>query len=497
MTPQELKNSILQLAIQGKLVEQRAEEGTAEELFVKIQEEKQRLIAEKKIKKEKPLPEITEEEKPFDIPESWKWCRLNDLSDACEVPFADGPFGSNLKSEHYTNKREVRIIQLSNIGEVGWKDSNKKYTTFEHLKTIQRSETSAGDIVIAKMMPAGRAIIVPNIEEKFVLSSDAVKFVPSNFLEKMYLYYAINSSVFRNQVYSEVQGITRVRTSLQKVKKYILPLPPLAEQKRIVAKIEELLPYIDRYEQAWSKLEQFNIRFPEDMKKSLLQYAIQGKLVEQRAEEGTAEELFAKIQEEKQRLIAEKKIKKEKPLPEITDEEKPFDIPESWKWVRWGDLSQSIQYGYNAPAQESGRIKMIRISDIQGGKVLWDLVPYCEIKEDDISTYLLGANDILFARTGGTVGKSYLVKEVPEEAIYAGYLIRTRYSSLLCPEYLKYFMESQLYWEQLRNGTIATAQPNCNGKTLSKMILPLPPLAEQKRIVEKLEQLLPLCERLK
>ena len=236
---------------------------------------------------------------------------------------------------------------------------------------------------------------------------------------------------------------------------------------------------------------------PQELKNSILQLAIQGKLVEQRAEEGTAEELFVKIQEEKQRLIAEKKIKKEKPLPEITEEEKPFDIPDSWKWVRWGDLSQSIQYGYNAPAQESGRIKMVRISDIQDGKVLWDSVPYCEIKEDDISTYLLEANDILFARTGGTVGKSYLVKEVSEEAIYAGYLIRTRYSSFLCPEYLKYFMESQLYWEQLRNGTIATAQPNCNGKTLSKMILPLPPLAEQKRIVEKLEQLLPLCERLK
>ena len=236
---------------------------------------------------------------------------------------------------------------------------------------------------------------------------------------------------------------------------------------------------------------------PQELKNSILQLAIQGKLVEQRPDEGTAEELFAQIQEEKQRLIAKKKIKKEKPLPEITEDEKPFDIPESWKWVRWGDLSQSIQYGYNAPAQESGRIKMVRISDIQDGKVLWDSVPYCEIKEDDISAYLLNSNDILFARTGGTVGKSYLVKEVPEEAIYAGYLIRTRYSSLLCPEYMKSFMDSQLYWEQLRNGTIATAQPNCNGKTLAKMILPLPPLAEQKRIVEKLEQLLPLCERLK
>ena len=229
---------------------------------------------------------------------------------------------------------------------------------------------------------------------------------------------------------------------------------------------------------------------PEQLKASILQYAIQGKLVEQRPEEGTGEELYQQIQAEKQRLIKEGKIKKEKALPEISEDEFPFEIPESWRWVRWGDLSQSIQYGYNAPAQDVGRIKMVRISDIQDGKVLWDTVPYCEIREEEIPTYLLQKNDILFARTGGTVGKSYLVKDVPEESIYAGYLIRTRYSSLLCPEYMKYFMESLLYWNQLRNGTIATAQPNCNGKTLSKMILPLPPLAEQKRIVAKIEELL-------
>lgn len=234
---------------------------------------------------------------------------------------------------------------------------------------------------------------------------------------------------------------------------------------------------------------------PEQLKASILQYAIQGKLVEQRPEEGTGEELYQQIQAEKQRLIKEGKIKKEKALPEISEDEFPFEIPESWRWVRWGDLSQSIQYGYNAPAQDVGRIKMVRISDIQDGKVLWDTVPYCEIREEEIPTYLLQKNDILFARTGGTVGKSYLVKDVPEESIYAGYLIRTRYSSLLCPEYMKYFMESLLYWDQLRNGTIATAQPNCKGKTLSKMILPLPPLAEQKRIVAKIEELLLYVDR--
>ena len=489
MTPQELKNSILQLAIQGKLVEQRHEEGTAEELFTRIQQEKQRLIAEKKIKKEKPLPEITEDEKPFDIPENWMWVRVGEV------------FSHNTGKAMNSTAKKVdktgairKFITTSNLYWNSFDLSSVKEMFFSD-DELERCTVTKGDLLMCEGGAYYGRTAIWNNDYDICFQNHIHRlrsYMPVELLFFYHLFY-----LYKSKNMMKAKGTAMPGLSSQTLHQMVLPLPPIAEPKRIVAKIEELLPYIDCYEQAWGKLKQFNSRFPEDMKKSLLQYAIQGKLVEQRHEEGTAEELFAQIQREKQQLIAEKKIKKEKPLPEIIEDEKPFDIPESWKWVRWGDLSQSIQYGYNAPAQESGRIKMVRISDIQNGRVLWDSVPYCEIKEDDISTYLLDANDILFARTGGTVGKSYLVKEVPEEAIYAGYLIRTRYSSLLCPEYLKYFMESQLYWEQLRNGTIATAQPNCNGKTLSKMVLPLPPLAEQKRIVEKLEQLLPLCERLK
>ena len=247
------------------------------------------------------------------------------------------------------------------------------------------------------------------------------------------------------------------------------------------------------------------------LKNSILQWAIQGKLVPQDPNDEPASVLLDKIRQEKERLIKEKKIKRDKNASIIyrgednsyyekmlatgevkcIDEEIPFEIPQGWEWERWGNIAQTIQYGYNAPALEHGVIKMIRISDIQENGVLWDNVPYCQIDENDIDTYLLKVNDILFARTGGTVGKSFLVEEVPERAIYAGYLIRTRYSSLLNPRYMKSFMESQLYWEQLKNGTIATAQPNCNGKTLAKMLLPIPPAKEQDRIVGKLTQLSP------
>ena len=248
----------------------------------------------------------------------------------------------------------------------------------------------------------------------------------------------------------------------------------------------------------------------EDLRKSILQQAIQGKLVPQDPNDEPASELLSKIRAEKERLIKEKKIKRDKNETIIyrgednsyyekilatgevkcIDDEIPFDIPDSWEWERWGNLAQSIQYGYNAPALNNGNIRMVRISDIQGGEVLWDSVPFCNINENEIEPYLLNKNDILFARTGGTVGKSFLVKETPYRAIYAGYLIRTRYSNLLSAKYMKYFMESNLYWSQLKEGTVATAQPNCNGKTLGKMILPLPPLSEQLRIVARIDEIM-------
>lgn len=223
------------------------------------------------------------------------------------------------------------------------------------------------------------------------------------------------------------------------------------------------------------------------IRKKILDLALRGKLTEQLPEDGTAEELYRLIQQEKAVLIKAGLTKKNKPLPPVTIDKAPFEIPENWKWVRWGDLSEQIQYGYIASAQSTGQIKMVRISDIQGNKVIWKNVPYCDIDEESIDIYKLHQNDILFARTGGTVGKSYLVENVDTEAVFAGYLIRTSYSKRLSAKYIKYFMDSDLYWKQLQDGTTATAQPNCNGQTLSKMILPLPPAAEQMRIVEKLQ----------
>ena len=174
----------------------------------------------------------------------------------------------------------------------------------------------------------------------------------------------------------------------------------------------------------------------------------------------------------------------------------PFDLPQGWAWCRWKNISLSIQYGYNAPALPKGRIQMVRISDIQEGRIQWEKVPYCEIQESDIGKYLLAPGDILFARTGGTVGKSYLVYDIPHESIYAGYLVRTKSSSMVFPKYTKAFLESNCYWQQLRSGVIATAQPNFNGEKLASMLVPLPPLTEQRHIVAKIEELFAVVDSL-
>ena len=332
------------------------------------------------------------------------------------------------------------------------------------------------------------------VEFDFVVGADGVKiFEPiDDIIVGKFLFYIFQ---FYSRDLSKIGGYSR---HYKYIKNKPFPLPPLAEQKRIVAKIEELLPYIDHYEQAWSKLEQFNSRFPEDMKKSLLQYAIQGKLVEQRPEEGTAEELFAQIQEEKQRLIAEKKIKKEKPLPEITDDEKPFDIPESWKWVRLqqiGELSRgrSQKRPRNDPNLFiNGTFPFIQTGDVaraNGHISCWSTM-YNQEGVAQSRIWPAGTVCLTIAANIGDVAILDFDSCFPDSVV--GF---NAYKPIMSNEFFMYGL--MCYKTILDKLSRSTAQKNINIEILSQIAFPLPPLAEQKRIVEKLEQLLPLCERLK
>lgn len=500
MTPQELKNSILQLAIQGKLVEQRPEEGTAEELFQKIQEEKQRLIAEKKIKVNKKIEPISDEVIPFDIPDSWIWIRFGNL-----VHYSMGKTPPRAEQEWWGN--DFPWVSIADMIENGYISSTKERVTRTAVnKKFGDKISQAGTLLMSFKLTVGRVSIlnIDAVHNEAIIS--IYPFVDDNNTEKMYLFHILPFISQFGKSKNAIKGKTLNDTSISNL---LIPLPPLAEQKRIVAKIEELLPYIDRYEKAWNKLEQFNKRFPEDMKKSLLQYAIEGKLVEQRPEEGTGEELFRKIQEERQRLIREKKIKKEKPLPEITDDEKPFDIPESWKWVRLGDIS-IFQGGYAYKSSSYVPIsnnQVIRLGNIKK-EVFLPSEKQVFISDDlakETDQYRIKAKDILISMTGTRRKKDYFYSVIVEQNMlqHTAYYLNQRVGCFrtfenIYPQFLCYALRCETIREIIFTKETGTAnQGNLGSEDIKKYVyIPLPPFAEQKRIVERLEQLLPLCEHL-
>ena len=437
---------------------------------------------------------------PFDIPDSWEWARLGDI------------FWHNTGKALNASNRSGTLLSYITTSNLYWNrfemgSLREMYFTDEE---VEKCTVTKGDLLVCEGGDIGRAAIWPfdyNVRIQ-------------NHIHRLRAYIPVCTEYyyFLLYLYKHVgwiggKGIGIQGLSSNALHAILLPVPPLKEQYRIVSKIKEIEPYTDKYTQADDELEKLNTGFPEKLKKSILQMAVQGKLVPQDENDEPAEVLLDRIRAEKELLIKAGKIKRDKHesvifrrdnshyekldgIEHCIDDEIPFEIPISWKWERWGNISLSIQYGYNAPAKTSGRIKMVRISDIHNNEVQWDSVPYCDISENDIETYSLQPRDILFARTGGTVGKSYLVSQIKEPAVYAGYLIRTRYSEEILSQYLKYFMESELYWSQLRSGTIATAQPNCNGQTLSKMLLPIPPKEEQERIVKMINDLFSYCFRI-
>lgn len=311
MTPQELKASILQLAIQGKLVEQRPEEGTGEELYQQIQAEKQLLTKAGKIKKEKPLPEIAEDEIPFDIPENWKWYRLGELFNIVNgfTPLKSNP--------EFWEDGDIPWFTIEDVHRQGrFISSTEKFITRKALSKNTERIVPADTVLLCCTASVGEYAYT-----KIPLTTNQqfnAFMLNEHYKKAVYPLYVFEyAKTLKGSLIDKAGKTTFNFVSVGKLSNMLIPLPPLAEQKRIVARIEELLPLIDRYEAAWSKLEEFNKQFPVDMQKSILQMAIQGKLVPQFPEEGTGEELFLQIQAEKQALIKAGTIKKEKPLPGI------------------------------------------------------------------------------------------------------------------------------------------------------------------------------------
>ena len=485
MKSQDLKKSILRYAMQGKLVPQDPNDEPASELLKRIKTEKEQLIKDGKIKKEKPLQPITQDEIPYELPQGWEWIRLGDIGD-----WGAGSTPNRARTDYYFN------------GTIPWLktgDLNDSFITEipEKITELALEQTSV------KIKPIGSLLIAmygATIGKLGILTIPATTnqaccaCVAFQEIETKFLFYYLLSE--RDNLRKRGDGGAQPNISREKIIAYLLPLPPLAEQKRIVEKLEEILPLVDEYGKNEEILSEMNQKLPKQIRQSILQYAVQGKLVVQNPQDEPASELLKRIKAEKEQLIKDGKIKKEKPLTPITQDEIPYDLPQGWQWCYLNNITTQIHYGYTASAIQSGDVKLVRITDIQDNQIKWDNVPYCDISEENKNKYLLRNNDILIARTGGTIGKTYLVKNIIEQAVFASYLIRAIPSLYANSEYIKLFMDSPLYWEQLKNFSMGTGQPNVNGQSLNKLKIPLPPLAEQKRIVAKIEELLNLVNKL-
>ena len=507
-----LRKLILELAIRGKLVPQDTNDDPASVLLEKIAIERAQLIKEGKIREAKPVAKIKRDEDFLELPNNWELCRFGAITfnrDPERVPLSVevrrnrqgsydyyGASGVIDKIDDYLFEKPLLLI-----GEDG-------------ANLVNRS-TPIAFIARGKYWVNNHAHVIDGINEDFLL------------------YLCIHINAISLETY--ITGSAQPKMNQAKMNSILIALPPLEEQKRIIAKVDELMMLCDQLEQQteasidahatlvevllatltdsadadelaqnWARIsEYFDTLFTteqsiESLKQTVLQLAVMGKLVAQNPDDEPASVLLEKIAEEKDRLIKDKVIKKEKPFSAITDDEKTFELPQGWNWSKLGNCSANIHYGYTASANESlTDYRMLRITDIQNNNVNWESVPGCEITPKQAGNYLLADGDILIARTGGTVGKSYLVQNISVKSVFASYLIRVQKLDALYERYIKVFLESKSYWSQLYEAAMGTGQPNVNGNALKNLVFPVPPLAEQHRIVAKVDELIDICDQLK
>ena len=470
MTAKDLKNALLQEAVQGKLVPQIASEGNARDLLEEIRKEKAKLVKEGKIKKEKPLPEITEEEIPFEIPENWCWCKIKDIayvSTGMTPLKSESKFYENgnipwvtstLTSSDYIDKADTYITEfaLNNTS----LDLYPEHTLILAMYGQGKTRGQISELLIpATINQACAAIELFSNEE--------------TLRKYMKLFHNWNY----NNLRKEAAGSAQPNLNLNIIQNTIFPLPPLSEQKRIVAAIEKFMPLIEEYGKKETELKALNEQIGALTKKAILQEAVQGKLVPQIASEGNAKDLLEEIKKEKAKLIKEGKIKKEKTLPEITEDEIPFDIPENWCWCRLGYICQLI----DGEKVQNVNLPLLDAKYLRGKK-----------QAEFLSVGKLAQiNDLLILVDGENSGEVFINKE---KGIMGSTFKKLIINKKLYLPYVLAFVSMNK--DLLRNSKKGAAIPHLNKDIFFGLLLPLPPLEEQKRIVAAIEKMLPLCAKL-
>lgn len=470
MTPQELRNSILQLAFQGKLVPQNETEiiidGTAFLL----------------------------DDAPYDIPGTWKW---NTIGKCCEL-YTGNSISEREKKSKYEGLKE-------GYDYIGTKDVSFAHTiAYDNgiripFDTDFKIAYKGTVLLCIEGGSAGRKIAVL---DRDVCFGNKLCMFKGLSVQNTFLYYYLQSTEFKSAFIDNMTGIIG-GVSIKRLKTIVLPIPPLAEQKRIVAKIEELMPLVDRYEEAWNRLEELNKRFPDDLQKSILQQAIQGNLVPQRPEEGTGEELYQEIQKEKEALLKAGKIKREKEFGLIGEDEIPFDIPDNWTWVRFGNLGNykkgpfgsALTKGIFVPKGKRTIKVYEQKNAIQKDVSLGEYYITRDYYESKMKGFKVEAGDIIVS-CAGTIGETYILPNNLEEGIINQALMRMRiFSPMYIPYFLTYFdVALKNYARKSSKGSAIKNIPPFS--VLKNYLVPLPPFAEQKRIVNEIEELLPLCKKL-
>lgn len=484
---QSIRSKILDLAMRGQLTEQLPDDGTAEELYQQIQKEKQKLIKAGKIKKEKPLPEITADEIPFEIPAEWKWTRLGDLM----LVVSTGPFGSMLHESDYC-EGGVPLVNPMHIQNGAIHPSAKMRVSESTLERLSQYRLSEGMIVVARRGDLGRCASVGETEDGWLCGTGCFFLNPSRHVFVPFITLVISSPFARSVFRGTAIGTTMANLNHNLLKELPFPLPPLAEQHRIVARIEQAFSALD-------SIDALQAQYADNLtvlKSKLIDAAIQGKMTEQLPEDGTADELYRQIQAEKQALINAGKVKKEKPLPEITAEEIPFEIPANWKWVRLGYFgswhSGATPSRGNSSYYHNGTIPWLKTGDLNDDYISFVPEYITELALKECSVQINPIGSVLIAMYGATIGKLGIA-QMP---------LTTNQACCACNPYngiynrFLFFLLMSMRKTFIGMG-IGGAQSNISKEKIVNAVVPLPPLAEQKRIVARLEELLPLCERLK
>lgn len=469
MTAQELKNSILQLAVQGKLVPQCKDDEPASELLKRIEQEKSTLIKAGKINKYKAFAKLTADDYPFDIPESWVWLKLGDVCQLHDGVKRSGEKYPYLEAKYLRGKIAATMLNEGKFVKKG-------------TRLILVDGENSGEVFNAT-------------EDGYMGSTFKVLYFPQQFFEGYVLYFLFfKKEAFRhNKTGSAIPHLNK-----ELFFNMPFPIPPLAEQKRIVEKIEELMPLIEEYGKAEEQLSKLNAEFPDKLRKSILQQAVQGKLTERDPADEPASELLKRIKVEKEALIKAGKIKKEKPLPAITDDEKPFDIPDTWEWVRLSDVAEvSRGRSKHRPRNdkilyENGKIPLIQTGDVaRANNVIFDCSAY--YNETGLAQSRLWKRDTLCLTIAANIAD---VAILGIDACFPDSVVGINgYAPITSNKYFMYMLEA--FQEILDSKATKSAQKNLSVDTILSVAYPLPPLGEQKRIVKRVEELLALCDELK